>query len=126
MVAVAADHFAATTQSVFRESVVAEILPAENWLQHKETVLVAGIQKGRRGGVVRGADVVESSLFDLPRIAPLGIIRKGVTNVGILLMAVYAAQESGFTVQAQAFGRDDDLPYAEARLFLVDASFSDV
>ena len=126
MVAVAADHFSAAVQSVFRESFVTEVLPAEDRLQNEDTVFVAGIQKSWRGGVMRGADVVKTGLLDLPGIAPLGVVREGVADVGILLMTVYTSQEAGFTIQTKSFGCNDDLPYAEARLFPVDTPFPEI
>ena len=100
MVPVAANHAAHVVDGDQLPRLVADVLPAGNFLQHQQSDLVAGIEKVARLRIVRGAhDIALELVAQNLRVAALRAAGHGLADKGKGLMAVQAAQLDDFAVE---------------------------
>ena len=93
-VAVAPDHRPSVGQNALGEPglfVVIE-LPARIGHGDQQAQFVAGVHEGRVQRVMRGADHIAAALAQEPGIAPLTGVGQGVAHIGVVLVAIGAAE----------------------------------
>ena len=93
VVPVAPDHAGDIIHGRILPRLIADVLPPRNLFEHQQARLVAGVQKGGRLRVVRGAhNVALQFLAQHQGVARLHPRRHGAAGVGERLVAVQAAQ----------------------------------
>ena len=103
MVPVAANHAAHVVDRYQLPRLVADVLPAGNFLQHQQSDFVAGIEKVARLRIVRGAhDIALELVAQNVRVAALGAAGHRLADKGKGLMTVQPAQLDHFAVEFEA------------------------
>ena len=75
----------------------------ESLVDDEHTYRVAGIEEGAGGGVVRGADEVETGFLHLPYLTDLGGIEGHGTEHAVIVMHAGAIDEKRLVVEQEAF-----------------------
>ena len=107
VVPVALDHAAHVADRLLLPALAADVLPARNLLEDEEPQLIATIEEVRRLRVVRRAHQIalEDMLDDLG-VLLLRATAHRITDVGIRLMPVEAANLERLAVEDEAFRRE--------------------
>src|SRR5437870_4443221 len=103
MVAIALDHGADVAQRELLPRLIADVLPAGDFLEHEQANLIAAIEEVRRLRVVAGADDVarEIVLEDL-RVLALEPRGSGGADVRVRLMTIEPVQLDVAIVEVEA------------------------
>ncbi len=121
MIPIAADHAADVVDGDELPRLVADVLPAGNFLEDEETHLVAGVEEMAGLRIVRSAhDVAMEFVPEDARIAALGAAGHGLADEGEGLMAVEAAELDDFAVQLKAMVGELGFAEAEGALVMID------
>ena len=103
MIAVAADELAdVLIGEAHKDGIVVKELPARDGLYGQQAEAVAGIDHRRILRVMAQTHDVEAVVAHLIDVAIVRIVRDGVADVGIFLMAVCAAEVIGPAVDTEA------------------------
>jgi hypothetical protein len=120
MIPVAADHAADVVDGDELPGLVADVLPAGNFLEDEEAYFVASIEEMAGLRIVRSAnDVAMELVAEDARIAALCAAGHGLSDEGEGLMAVEAAELDDFAVQLEAVVSELGFAEAEGALVLV-------
>src|SRR5436309_15475516 len=125
MVPITLNHHLDILEGEVLPIVIADVLPAGNFLEDQQSIFIATIEKVGRLWIMRRAHDVALEFFaQNPRVALLDSRGHRLTNVGKSLMAVQAAELQMFAVQVEPFRRKLRLAETDPRLKLIDDAVS--
>ena len=121
VIAVLRHHLAHVLHGLILPGRVADVLPAGDFGEDQQTQAVALVDEVLALRIVRGAHgSALQLLLEDARVLALQMLGRGVADVGVVLVAVQAAQEELFAVEIEAVGLEDGRTEAEFFLHTVD------
>src|SRR2546421_11386262 len=125
MIPITLNHLLNILQGELLPIIIADVLPARNFLEDQQAIFIAAIQKMRRLWIMRSAHDVALEFFaQNPRVALLDSRGHCLANVGKSLMTVQPAQLQMLSVQVEAFRCELRFTKSDPRLKLIDDTVS--